>query len=59
MRGIANLIYFFRVSRVRIPPLPPIKKVVDADTLRGLHRGKYIQVDGCGWASQYGNLIFL
>ena len=26
MRGIANPIYSFRVSRVRIPPLPPIKK---------------------------------
>lgn len=26
MRGVANPIYSFRVSRVRIPPLPPIKK---------------------------------
>lgn len=25
MREIANLIYSFRVSRVRIPPLPPIE----------------------------------
>ena len=25
MRGIANPIYSFRVSRVRIPPLPPTK----------------------------------
>lgn len=59
MRGIANPIYSFRVSRVRIPPLPPIKKLVDADTLRGQHRGQYIQIEGCGWASQYDNLIFL
>ena len=26
MRGIANPIYSFRVSRVRIPPFPPMKK---------------------------------
>lgn len=25
MRGVANLIYSFRVSRVQIPPLPPIE----------------------------------
>ena len=59
MRGIANPISSFRVSRVRIPPLPPIKKMDDADSLRGQYRGQYIQIEGCGWASQYDNLIFL